>query len=76
MFDEALKDNTLLPVRSLSGGFSEDPTKADVSYTQSYSLVKFLIDKYGQDKMLNLLRTLRDGATVDEALQQIVRLRH
>jgi hypothetical protein len=70
-FDQALKDNTLLPVRSLSGGFSEDPSKADVSYSQSYSLVKFLIEKYGQAKMLDFLRTLRDGATVDEALQQV-----
>ena len=69
-FDEALTENTLLPVRSLSGGFSEDPSKADISYTQSYSLVQFLIEKYGQDKMLDFLRTLRDGATVDEALQQ------
>jgi hypothetical protein len=70
-FDEALKDNTLVPVRSLSGGFSEDPAKADISYTQSYSLVKFLIEQHGQDKMLELLRALRDGGTVDEALQQI-----
>jgi hypothetical protein len=69
-FDQALKDDTLLPVRSLSGGFSEDPSKADISYAQSYSLVKFLIEKHGQDKMLDFLRTLRDGATVDEALQQ------
>jgi hypothetical protein len=70
-FDEALKDDTLVPVRSLSGGFSEDPAKADISYTQSYSLVKFLIDQYGQDKMLDFLSKLRDGATVDEALQQV-----
>jgi hypothetical protein len=70
-FDEAVKDDMLLPVRSLSGGFSEDPSKADISYAQSYSLVKFLIEKYGQVKMLDLLRALRDGATVDEALQQV-----
>ncbi|CAG0935342.1 hypothetical protein TFLX_04177 [Thermoflexales bacterium] len=70
-FDEARQDNTLVPVRSLSGGFSEDPAKADISYTQSYSLVKFLIEQYGKDKILEFLRTLRDGATVDEALQQV-----
>jgi hypothetical protein len=70
-FDEALKDDTLVPVRSLSGGFSEDPSKADISYTQSYSLIKFLIEQYGKDKILEFLRTLRDGATVDEALQQV-----
>jgi hypothetical protein len=71
LFDQAVKDNTLLPVRSLSGGFSEDPTKADVSYSQSYSLVNFLIDKYKQAKMIDLLDTLRGGSTVDEALQKV-----
>lgn len=71
LFDQALKDNMLLPVRSLSGGFSEDPAKADVSYTQSYSLVKFLIDKYQQAKMIDLLDTLRNGTTVEEALQKV-----
>jgi len=70
-FEQAVKDNTLLPVRSLSGGFSEDPAKAGVSYTQSYSLVEFLINKYDQAKMLELLDTLRGGATVDEALQKV-----
>jgi hypothetical protein len=68
---EAVTDDALLPVRAPSGGFSEDPSKADISYTQSYSLVEFLIEQYGKDKILDFLRTLRDGATVDEALQQV-----
>ncbi len=71
LFEQALKDNTLPSVRSLSGGFAEDSAKADVSYAQSYSLVKFLIEKGGPAKMLDLLRMLRNGATVDEALQQV-----
>jgi hypothetical protein len=70
-FDTALKNDTLLPVRSLSGGFSEDPSKADVSYTQSYSLVKFLIEQYGRDKMTAFLGALRDGSSVEQALQAI-----
>ena len=70
-FDEALRGDTLLPVGSLSGGFSEDSSKADVSYAQSYSLVKFLIERHGRDTMLSFLRALRDGASVDEALQQV-----
>ena len=70
-FDQAVKDNTLLPVRSLSGAFSEVRDTADLSYAQSYSLVNFLIAKYGQDKMLQLLRLLRDGSTIDQALQAI-----
>ncbi len=71
MFDDAVKNNTLLPVRSLSGGFSEESDKANASYAQSYSLVKFLIENGGQDKMTALLSALRDGVTVDDALQRV-----
>jgi hypothetical protein len=68
--DQAIRDDTLLSVRSLSGGFSEVTDKALLSYSESYSLVKFLIETYGQDKMTGLLVALRDGSTIDEALRQ------
>jgi oligopeptide transport system substrate-binding protein len=68
-FKAAVADDSLASVRALSAEFSEDRSKADLSYSQSYSLVNFLIDKYGHDKILALLRTLRGGQTVDEALQ-------
>jgi len=66
--NEAISNNQLLSVRSLSGGFSEVPSRAYLSYSQSYSIVKFLIETYGQDKMNALLIALRDGTTVDDAL--------
>lgn len=66
--DNAIKNDTLLSVRSLSAGFSEVPDKAYLSYSQSYSIVSFLINTYGQDNMTNLLTSLRDGETIDNAL--------
>jgi hypothetical protein len=66
--DDAIKSDELLTVRSLSAGFSEVPSKAYLSYSQSYSIVKFLVETYGQDKMTALLTSLRDGAAVDDAL--------
>lgn len=68
--NDAIQNDTLLSVRSLSAGFSEVADKAYLSYSQSYSIVKFLIETYGQDKMTALLTSLRDGFTVDEALVQ------
>ena len=68
-FDQAVTDNTLTSVQALSGGFSENPDKADVSYSESYSLVNFLIEAYGKDRMLALLKALKEGATVDGALE-------
>lgn len=68
--EDAIRDDTLLSVRSISGGFSEVPDKAYLSYSQSYSLTKYLIETYGQEEMTALLVSLRDGTTIDEALLQ------
>jgi hypothetical protein len=68
--DQAVREDTLDTIRSLSGGFSEVRDKATLSYSESYSIVKFLIEKYGQEKMNNLLVTLRDGTSIDAALQK------
>ncbi len=68
--ENAIREDTLLTVRSLSSGFSEVTDKAYLSYSQSFSITKFLIETYGQAKMTSLLLALRDGLTVDEALVQ------
>lgn len=68
--EDAIRNNTLLTVRSLSAGFSEVSDKAYLSYSQSYSITKFLIETYSQEKMTSLLVVLREGAAVDDALMQ------
>jgi hypothetical protein len=55
----------------LNGGFSELPDKANLSYSQSYSVVKFMIDTYGQEKMTRLLVALRDAKPIDVALLEV-----
>lgn len=69
--DQAISNNTLLSVRSLNGGFSELPDKANLSYSQSQSIVSFLIATYGQEKMTQLLGELRDAKPIDDALLDI-----
>lgn len=68
--EDAIRNDTLLTVRSLSSGFSEVADKAYLSYSQSYSVTKFLIETYGQEKMTALLVNLKHGLTIDEALKQ------
>lgn len=69
--DKAIQANTLLTLRSLSSAFSEEADRANLSYSQSYSVVKFLVDTYGQEKMNALLVALREGQAIDEALTQV-----
>lgn len=69
--EEAINSDSLLTIRSLNGGFSELPDKANLSYSQSYSIVNYLIATHGQEKMLDLLVALRDAQTIDAALTKI-----
>jgi len=67
----AISDDKLISVRSLCSPFSAEPEKAYLSYAQSYSLVEYLLDNYGQARMLRLLTLLKQGSTYDEALTEV-----
>ena len=71
LLDQAIRANSLITLRSLNGGFSELPDKANLSYSQSYSVVKFLVENYGQQKMADLLTALRDAKPIDTALLEV-----
>jgi hypothetical protein len=68
---QAISSNTLISIRSLNGGFSELPDKANLSYSQSYSIIRFLIDTYGQEKMTQLLVAIQDAKPIDDALLEV-----
>lgn len=69
--EEAIGEDELISVQSLCSPFSAETEKARLSYAQSYSLVAYLLDNYGQDKMLDLLTIFRTGSTYDDALTEV-----
>jgi hypothetical protein len=69
--ERAILEDELISVRSLCSPFSAYSEKAYLSYAQSYSLVEYLLDNYGQDKMLDLLTLFKQGSTYDEALTEV-----
>jgi len=68
---KAISENKLISVRSLSSPFSAKPEDAYISYAQSQSLVEFLIQNYGKDKMLNILSLLKEGNSCDDAMNEV-----
>jgi hypothetical protein len=68
IFDKALAENSLISLRSLSSPFSAYADESALSYAESYSAVEFLINSFGQDKMLELLNTFKQGSSYDDAL--------
>lgn len=71
LLNQAIAEDTLIPLRALGGGFSEESTRANLSYAESYSVVNFLIHQYGRAKINALLTRLREGNVADEALQAV-----
>lgn len=67
-FDIALQNDAFFPVRTLGGNFSEIPERALLSYAQSYSVVKYMIETHGQEKMSQLLTALSNAEPTDDAL--------
>jgi hypothetical protein len=68
--NEAAESNTLISVRSLSSSFSADSDLAGLSYAESYSLVEFILDQYGEEKLTQLIDIFTEGAYYDDALQE------
>jgi Peptidase MA superfamily len=68
---QAISSNQLISVRSLSSPFSSVPAEAYISYGESNSIVTFLIQQYGKDKMVQLLNVFHQGSTYDDALKQV-----
>jgi len=61
----------LISVRSLSSPFSAITEQALISYGESQSIVTFLLQTYGKDKMDQLLNVFHEGAGYDYALKQV-----
>lgn len=68
---QGIAANSLITIRSLASPFSANGNQAYLSYAESYNVVKYLIDKYGEPKMLELLKTFRSGSTYDNALKKV-----
>jgi hypothetical protein len=71
VLERAITQHNLISVRSLSSPFSAIPEEAYISYAESQSLIAFLIQNYGGDKMLQLLNLFKEGNTYDDALTQV-----
>ncbi len=69
--NQAILQDALISVRSLSSPFSAYADQSYLSYAQSRSLVDFMISQYGQDRMLELLDTFKQGSGYDAALMKV-----
>jgi hypothetical protein len=70
--EAAIASGNVLSVRSISSasaGASSDTVS--LFYGESWSLVKYLVDTYGDQKFAELFRVFKDGANTGDALQRV-----
>ncbi len=71
LLDRAISTGTILPARALNSNFPLDPNQARLSYGESVSLVTYLLNKYGDAKLGELLRSYKDELSYDEGLKRV-----
>ena len=60
----------LLRFYNLSAHFPEDRHDLILAYEQSRSLIEYITATYGTPKLLQLLNVLKDGKSIDDAVQE------
>ena len=58
--DEALASHTLLRLSSISFGFPADANHAYLAYAQSWNLISYMYNTYGQPKMAHLIQLMNN----------------
>ncbi len=64
----AHREGRLRSLRGLQGYLPIDREGASLVYAQSYSMVKYLVNRYGIEDLRSMLQALSEGSTEDEAL--------
>jgi hypothetical protein len=66
----AIEDETLRPLR-YQGTFNGSPTDVIVGYGQGSSVVHYMIENYGSDRIAELMLAIKKTLNIDEALLQV-----
>ncbi len=69
---QAIRAKQLVSLKSLSSNFPADSKQATLAYAQSYSVVVFIRDSLGRQKIAELLKAFKSGSTDDAALQSVL----
>lgn len=69
ILDNAVEDGQLIPVRALNSSFPLDPDQALLSYAESWSIVTFIIETYGDEALASMIAVFREEVSYEEAAQ-------
>jgi len=73
----AIKDKKLLPIAELDRGFIHPtyPSQVIVSYFQGGQVLTFIVDKFGYQKVLDMIHAFGDKKTTVEVVEQELKMK-
>lgn len=69
LLNDAVAEGRLIPVRALNSSFPFDPDEALLSYAESESIVRFIIERWGDQGIARLLGAFRQELSYDAVVQ-------
>ena len=66
----AIATDSLLPITAMTSQ-PGDPQDVIIFYGQARSIVRFMVDEYGEEKMRELMATLKGGMNIRNAVQEV-----
>jgi len=70
--DQAIRKDEVLSVRSMtSSSLARSSANVSLFYAEAGSVVSFLVETQGEEKYAELFAALKEGSTIDKALQSV-----
>jgi hypothetical protein len=70
LFDQTVRNNRLILFNTLTQGFPEDSTLAELAYAQSWNFITYLYQQFGEPKIARLVNNL-PNTSFDQAFPAI-----
>lgn len=71
LLDDAIKNDALLRLRNYTNTRPNDYNEGLLMYGQGYSVVEFILNEFGHEKMTQIFQELKHGSA-DEAFQKVL----
>jgi len=62
----AVEQQALIPIADLCGSFPPDMSRISLAYAESESFTRFIVNKYGNSGLLDLIHTYADGLDCEQ----------
>ena len=74
VLDQAIKNNQLLSLQTMSSNFPADSRLASLAYAESYSIIEYIRTTFGRQKLDDMLKAFKEGNTADTVLKGVLGL--